>query len=828
MGKKLFYNEIKDATEERDIELIYKNNLKKYFTNSIITYPFKCDGYLEETIMYDETRKVLRLIMEFKYGLDFNIALNRAKVLVQIVFYLKQFELKHNSKYTSIPNVILAGDKTTCFVISTSDVEEYLKKDLDWSIPPSEAAIRYKEFTIEISKNDNLNPIIFNINKKFKFENVAKDIKRLILQLKTKLKITESNLSETYDYFIEKIIRTPFHYSASDLVQCFIDVILGDVEISDKKGNKFIAKKDKRIEIDLYNYNKFEEEYATKYSIEEKNRFISIKDRLTEDTKRRINGEFFTPTIWVNEANKQLDCVLGTNWRDEYIVWDCAWGTGNLTRDYYFKELFCSTIDKVDIELGYSYNRNSTKFVYDFLNDDEELLYSDNPNNLMMPKKLFNALKSNKKVLFFINPPFGESSNGKKISKKSKDGISNTKVKTIMEEEKLKDSSQQLYIQFLYRIVKFKNIFNLSNVNIGIFTPTLFLSGERSERFRSTFLENFKYERGIVFNASYFSNVSSEWGVGFSIWSSGKNNCNNEFEFEVKDLKNNGKIETVDKKVIYNLKEDEKLSSWIKNFNVANKVESITLKSAINLDSKTKMVSEKAIGFLMNDSNNVYANTQGVYILSAPVTRHVKTTVITKENYKKCFSLFTARKVIKSTWINQKDNYIIPNVNDDKYKEFENDSIIYTLFSQQNSICSFRDVELNNKQFNIINNMFFMSISEILELANITNNEVIYYDCKRYNKERFLYGELQKIKLSNVSKSILNMAQCLVIESFKYRDSFNKNFSKYQINNWDSGWYQLRCLLAEYMNKELEEFNKMYIKLEDKLREQVYDLGFLK
>lgn len=754
--------------------------------------------------------------------------LNRAKVLVQIIFYLKQFELKHNSKYRSLPNVILAGDKTTCFVISIIDVEEYLKKDLDWSIPPSEAAIRYKEFTIEISKNDNLNPIIFNINKEFKFENVVKDIKRLILQLKTKLKITESNLSETYDYFVEKIIRNPFSYSASDLVQCFIDVILGDVEISYKKGNKFIAKKDKRIEIDLYNYDKFEEEYATKYTIEEKNRFISIKDRLTEDTKRRINGEFFTPTIWVNEANKQLDYVLGTNWRNEYIVWDCAWGTGNLTRDYYFKELFCSTIDKVDIELGDSYNRNSTKFVYDFLNDDEELLYSDNPNNLVMSKKLFNLLKSNKKVLFFINPPFGESSNGKKYSKKSKDGISNTKVKIIMEEEELKDSSQQLYIQFLYRIVKIKNIFYLSNVSIGIFTPTLFLSGERSEKFRKIFLENFKYERGIVFNASYFSNVSSEWGIGFSIWSSGKNKCNSEFEFEVKELKDNIKIGTVDKKVIYNLKEDEKLSSWIKNVNVSNKIETITLKSAINLDSKTKMISEKAIGFLMNDSNNVYANTQGVYILSAPVTRHVKTTAIIEENYRKCFSLFTARKVIKSTWINQKDNYIIPNVNHYQYKEFENDSIIYTLFSQQNSICSFRDVKLNNKQFNIINNMFFMSMNEILKLSDITNNEFAYYDCNRYSKERFLYEELQEIKLSDVSKTILNMAKYLVTESFKYRENFNKSCSKYQINNCDAGWYQIRYLLAEYMDKELRDFNNMYIKLEDKLREKVYDLGFLK
>ena len=63
----------------------------------------------------------------------------------------------------------------------------------------------------------------------------------------------------------------PSKYSASDLVQCFIDTILDQVEISQKKDSKFIAKKDRHIEIDSYNYKQFEEEYSVKYSIEERN-----------------------------------------------------------------------------------------------------------------------------------------------------------------------------------------------------------------------------------------------------------------------------------------------------------------------------------------------------------------------------------------------------------------------------------------------------------------------------------------------------------------------------------------------------------------------------
>ncbi|MBS5951078.1 MAG: hypothetical protein KIC47_12305 [Clostridium sp.] len=826
--KKLFYNQIKNATEERDIELVYKNNISTSLRNSIIKYPFKCDGYLEENLMYDDIRKVLRLIMEFKYGLDFNNSIDRAKVLVQVIFYLKQFNLRTNRDYMDMPNVILAGDKTTCFVISSSDVEMYLERNLDWSTAPSEAPNKYKDLTFEISNNKSINLIIFNIDKSFKFENVVRDIKRLIIEIKTKFKVTEANLLETYDYFIERIIKDPSKYSASDLVQCFIDTIIGEAEISKKKDSKFIAKKDRRIEIDSYRYQQFEEEYSVKYSIEEKNSFISMKDRLTEDTKRRFNGEFFTPTIWTNEVQKQLSYVFGPNWREEYVVWDCAWGTGNLTRDYYFKELYCSTIDKVDLELGDNYNRNSQKFVYDFLNDNPELLIFNEVNNSLIPLSLYNALRNNKKIIFLINPPFGEGSNGKQNGKKSKDGIANTKIKSMMEKEGFKNSSQQLYIQFLYRILKLKQVFNLDNLSIGVFTPTLFLSGERSEKFRETFLENFKFEKGIVFNASYFSNVSSEWGIGFSIWTSGENKEENNFKFLIKELNDKGKIETSGEKTIYNLEPKEKLSSWIKDKKSNSKVETITLKSAITLDKKTRMVDKDAIGFLMNDSNNVYANTQGVYILSAPVTRHVKTTAITRENYKQCCSLFAARKVIKSNWLNQKDNYIISNINHSKYKEFENDSIIYSIFANESGASSLRNVKVEDKSFNIINEMFFMSIKDIQNLANINNNEMIYRDCIRYSKERFIYEELEKLEFSEEGELILKTARNLVVESFKYRDEFNKYHPKYNINTCDSGWYQIKFMLTKYMKEELELFEDMVKNLEDKMRSLVYELGFLK
>ena len=73
-----------------------------------------------------------------------------------------------------MPNIILAGDKTTCFIISTNEVNKYLYEEINWNIAPSEAANIYKELVEKISNDDKLNPIIFNINKSFKFDYLVK------------------------------------------------------------------------------------------------------------------------------------------------------------------------------------------------------------------------------------------------------------------------------------------------------------------------------------------------------------------------------------------------------------------------------------------------------------------------------------------------------------------------------------------------------------------------------------------------------------------------------------------------------------------------------
>jgi hypothetical protein len=208
----------------------------------------------------------------------------------------------------------------------------------------------------------------------------------------------------------------------------------------------------------------------------------------------------------VDKAHEYVSSVFGEDWKEKYVVWDPAWGTGNLTRDYKFKELYVSTLIYADIETAnqMGYNPEATKFQYDFLNDPYEYL----------PKGLREAIENGKKIIILMNPPYVTVNDFKNIVKgggSSKNEVEETKVKISMNEEKMGLSVKNLYSQFIYRITK------LGKMNIAVFSKPLMFSGIDFEIFRNKILNQYTFEKGFIFKASEFDDVSSKWGVSFSI-----------------------------------------------------------------------------------------------------------------------------------------------------------------------------------------------------------------------------------------------------------------------------------------------------------------------
>lgn len=51
---------------------------------------------------------------------------------------------------------------------------------------------------------------------------------------------------------------------------------------------------------------------------------------------------------------------------------------------------------------------------------------------------------------------------------------------------------------------------------------------------------------------------------------------------------------------------------------------------------------------------------------------------------------------------------------------------------------------------------------------------------------------------------------------------------EYHLHAWDAGWYQIKKILNEHFKDEYKVFVGKYKAFEDRLRPQVYELGFLK
>ena len=542
-------------------------------------------------------------------------------------------------------------------------------------------------------------------------------------------------------------------------------------------------------------------------------------DRFIEDKERRNKGQFYTPKIFADYAHKLISDTLGNNWKDEYVVWDNCCGTKNLTRDYRFKELYCSTLENAELEISKKYNPEAVSFQFDFLNDTiagrDSLsgVYDDK-----LPKGLKDALLENKPIVFLLNPPYGKS--GGIVKGGTNKTIKETAINDLMKKDGYGFSSAMLEIQFIYRIIKIKEKYNLSNCYICLINKTTYLSGPYFTQLRTDLYNNFGFINGCELDGSIFNNVG-ECGISFIIWKSNYNNKN-----VVLDLlnTNNEYLQIFKKKTLYDTDNLKTLTDYAKFGFSKNKIAVPFIKSPLNITNIEKLVPGNFIGWYFSHSNDVYQSQQMIGILNSFVHQGW---AITPENYENCCCAFSARRLIKCEFYNDKDQFLYPNTKHQNYKLFVNDSIIFSLFNDKSNTASLRNVACNNKLWNIKNEFFWMSKSEIESLALKYDNDYCYKDAHS-SSERFVYEKLQTITLSPEANAVLDKANDIVRKTFKYRKQFDKEHPEYQIMNFDCGWYQIKKLCKEYMPELLKEFKEVYKVLADKMRPMVYTLGFLK
>lgn len=874
MAKESFYELLDRATDEaRDVQPRYIDFLrdsleKKGSLDSTRVLPkSKADGIVPAFYMVDDVVNKFLIIIECKFNQSLATDIYRSGVILQVICYLKQLKQKGEE----IPRVALIGTKKQCFTLPISCLQPYIDKEIVKLSDASNAYRNNPNMVKEIMQDDNITKYchLYDITPDFNMDTIAKEIVELAKGSPIKLEIEENSISKVFDYFTMHILKErEVGYNGEKQAlpprvqkDLFMRMLLEPDECflhPNKPDTAFFGANNQRL-VNRSAYIAFKNCYEFKYSSDEKKKFTEICDRLIEDAERRNKGDFYTPTVWVDEAHKLLESELGEDWRDKYIVWDCCCGTKNLTRDYKFKQLYSSTLEQGDIAIGEKYNRNvdnyhSVAFQYDFLNEDvelfEELLKKKNSGTALTELDFFDSslylkapglvrgLLSGKSLVFLINPPYGTAGN-QKLDEDKRTGTAKNAVNTLMLKDKIGSSSQQLYAQFLYRIGKIKDLFGISNCHIGLYSKSAVQVSPSFKGLREYMGKRWRLNNGMIFPASQFAGCSDAWGVMFSVWRSDLEPMVVEsLPILVKEMGPSLQVEDKGYKSIYNLDFSTSASDWVRELSELKEetFDSFTMSNAITVTNGKCKVSSEILGYGVMDTNVVEKNTRYVTLINRKFKGHLTAHPITSRNFNRVTSFFTARRLICNSladWVNGKDEYMIPNTDHPQYQDWENDSIVFSLFNTASNQSSLRGISYNDKVWNIKNEFFFMSEKEMRDLANgklnrDDINDAVVLDIENYGGDRFVYKKLQGLELSTEAQAVLDTAKDLVRLSFKNRDLFNQLHPEYQINTWDAGWYQIKGLLNEFHKEELKEFNKLYKKLEDKMRPMVYDLGFLK
>jgi hypothetical protein len=250
-----------------------------------------------------------------------------------------------------------------------------------------------------------------------------------------------------------------------------------------------------------------------------------------------------------------------------------------------------------------------------------------------------------------------------------------------------------------------------------------------------------------------------------------------------------------------------------------NKTIAIPIKNAISPTIGKAWIftwSDKAIAYMYCGVNDIQHAVQQTVLFSS-VYSGGHGFYVNSENLWQAAIIFSVRRLIKPTWLNDRDQFLQPSK--DTPEEFKNDCLIWMLFNGSNLTASANDLEWNNKKWSIVNH--FIPFSETEVNAN-----------GRFESD-FMWHYLKNKELSNEAKTVLNAGQQLWQAYFNQKDDYQTQ-QELKLNRPDVGWYQIRNALKKRNQNEnfkftdFNYFEKSYQQLTEKLQPLVYELGFLK
>ena len=273
----------------------------------------------------------------------------------------------------------------------------------------------------------------------------------------------------------------------------------------------------------------------------------------------------------------------------------------------------------------------------------------------------------------------------------------------------------------------------------------------------------------------------------------------------------------VGEKTFYREESQAPLSEWIVRPR-SNKQDALPLKNAISPTTSTKDVrgdkwADGAIGSMIVFGNDLQHAATGTALLSSGYG-NAGAFFVTQDNLWQAAVVFAVRRLIKPTWLNDRDQFLQPA--EELPVGFKSDCLVWMLFNGSNLSAGADGLEWNGKTWSLVNHFIPFTEAEVGASDRFESDFVSRY--------------LATLKLSTEAKTVLDAGRALW-KRFHATQFERKIRDEFKLNRPDAGWYQIRRALEANQGNDtvdFEPFKTAYDDLSRKLRPQVFELGFLR
>lgn len=643
--------------------------------------------------------------------------------------------------------------------------------------------------------------------------------------------ITPDNLKQVFDKWVKDIGREIKGVAEEDYALLFFADIMSDgtisthanlpAELLHKNNAPVFSLNGKLYELNSREgYRQFWAIYHRPPKAEYRNYLLERRDSLIPLDERSFKGAYYTPLNVVDKAYDKLTETLGKNWQNNYIVWDMCCGVGNLeVKHSNPRNIYMSTLDQADVDVMRATKTcvSATRFQYDYLNDDiNDFGQIDYSLTNKMPESLRKAIADGKKILVLINPPYAEATNAdnKGIDPNSgnKTGVAKTKFAATAMAAYGK-ASNELFMQFIVRIAQ-----EIPTATLAIFSKLKYITAPTLDDFRAMWKA--KYLGGFVVDSKSFDGLKGSFPIGFLIWETDMNKKEKVSFTEITTEVLDKNAQPIGEKTFYNFPNDKLLTNWILRPK-PNTLKVCPLKNAVTPATSTKDLrglywSNNAIAYMYCGVNDPqHAIKQTVIFSSTYGSGHGF--YVTEENLWQVATIFSARRLVIPTWLNDRDQFLIPT--EPLTEEFKNDCLIWLLFNGSNLTASANDLEWNGKKWSIVNHFIPFKEAEVNASGRFESDFMVQY----------MAGKT----FSTEAQQVLAEGKKLWQYYFAHIDVHTVR-DELKLNRADVGWYQIRKALqfrnssGDFPHISFKSFEEAYKILTEKLQPQVYELGFLK